>query len=153
MWSTDVMVEEVRCEELEKVTIGKDEGKFFQVGVQLPHWEKEELIGFLMRNNDVFAWNAYETPRVDQNFIYHHLNVNPSVISKKQPPWYSSKEHFDVVKEELVKLKWVGAIKEVFYPKWLVNTVVVRKKSGKWRVCVNFMDLNKAFPKDPFPMP
>ena len=153
MWSTDVMVEEARCEELEKVIIVKDEGKFFQVGVQLPHWEKEELIGFLMRNIDVFAWNAYETPRVDRNFICHHLNVNPPVIPKKQPPWYSSKEHFDVVKEELVKLKWVGAIKEVFYPKWLVNTVVVRKKSGKWRVCVDFMDLNKAFPKDPFPMP
>ena len=131
MWSTDVMVEEARCEELEKVIIGEDKGKFFQVGVQLPHWEKEELIGFLMRNNDVFAWNAYETPRVDQNFIYHHLNVNPSVIPKKQPPWYSSKEHFDAVKEKVVKLKRVGAIKEVFYLEWLANTVVVRKKSGK----------------------
>ena len=52
-----------------------------------------------------------------------------------------------------MKLKQAGAIKEVFYPEWLVNTVVVKKKSGKWRVCVDFMDLNKACPKDPFPMP
>ena len=53
----------------------------------------------------------------------------------------------------MVRLKQVGAIKEVFYLKWLSNTVVVRKKSGKWRVCVDFTDLNKACPKDPFPMP
>ena len=51
------------------------------------------------------------------------------------------------------KLKRVGAIKDVFYPEWLANTVVVKKKSGKWLVCVNFTDLNKACPKGPFPMP
>ena len=53
----------------------------------------------------------------------------------------------------MTRLKQVGAIKEVFYPKWLANTVVVKKKSGKWRVCVDFTDLNKACPKDPFLMP
>ena len=53
----------------------------------------------------------------------------------------------------MTKLKRVGVIKEVFYPKWLANTVVVKKKSGKWRVCVDFTDLNKACSKDPFPMP
>ena len=77
MWSTNVMVEEARCEELEKVIIGEDEGKFFQVRVQLPPWEKEELIGFLMRNIDVFAWSAYEAPRVDLNFICHHITSIP----------------------------------------------------------------------------
>ena len=53
----------------------------------------------------------------------------------------------------MAKLKQARAIKEVFYPEWLANTVVVKKKSGKWRVCVDFTDLNKACPKDPFPMP
>ena len=53
----------------------------------------------------------------------------------------------------MTRLKQAGAIKEVFYPEWLVNTVVVKKKSGKWRVCVDITDLNKACPKDPFPMP
>ena len=52
----------------------------------------------------------------------------------------------------MVKLKCTGAIKEVFYPEWLTNTMVVKKKSGQWRVCVDFTDLNKACPKDPFPM-
>ena len=52
-----------------------------------------------------------------------------------------------------MKLKQAGAIKEVFYPNWLANTVMVKKKNGKWRMCVDFTDLNKPCPKDPFPMP
>ena len=52
-----------------------------------------------------------------------------------------------------MKVKQVGAIKEVFYPEWLANIVVIKKKSGKWRVCVDFIDLNKACPKDPLPLP
>ena len=51
------------------------------------------------------------------------------------------------------KLKQARAIKEVFYPEWLANTVVVKKKSEKWRVCVDFTDLNKTCPKDPILMP
>ena len=51
------------------------------------------------------------------------------------------------------KLKEAGAIKEVYYLEWLDNTVVVKKKNGKWRVCVDFTDLNKTCPKDPFPVP
>ena len=103
----------------------------------MPPLEKEELVTFLRKNIDVFAWSAYEAPGVDSNFICHHLNVNPSVTPKKQPPWCSSKEHFDAVKEEVVKLKRARAIKEVFYPEWLANTVVVKKKNRKWRVCVD----------------
>ena len=87
------------------------------------------------------------------NFIYHHLNVNPSVIPKKQPPRHSSKDHSDAIKDKVIKLKQSEAIKNVFYPEWLANTVVVKKKNGKWRVCVDFTDLNKVCPKDPFPIP
>ena len=101
----------------------------------------------------MFAWNAYEAPRVDPDFICHHLNVNPAVLPKNQPPWRLIKEHSNVVKVEVNKLKQAGAIKEVFYPEWLANTVVMKKKNRKWRVCVGFTDLNKACPKNPFPMP
>ena len=52
-----------------------------------------------------------------------------------------------------MKLKHAWAIKEVFYPEWLANTVMVKKKNGKWRVCMDFTNLNKACPKDPFSMP
>ena len=133
--------------------MGSDPERFFQVGSELPPQEKEELIDFLRENVDVFAWDAYEAPGVDPNFICHHLNVNSTVPPKKQSSQHPSKEHADAVKEEVMKLKRAGAIKEVFYPEWLANTVVVKKKSGKWRVCADFTDLNKACPKDPFPMP
>ena len=53
----------------------------------------------------------------------------------------------------MVKLKRVRVIKKVFYPKWLANTVLVKNKNGKWLVCVDFTDLNKACPKDPFLIP
>ena len=101
----------------------------------------------------MFAWSAYKAPQVDPNFICHHLNVNPSAVPKKQPLQHLFKEHFDAVNGEVLKLKLVEAINEIFYPKWLVNTVVVKNKIGKWRVCVNFTDLNKAYPKDLFPLP
>ena len=52
-----------------------------------------------------------------------------------------------------MKLKQAGAIKEVVYSEWLANIVVIKKKSGKWRVCVDFTNLNKVCPKDPFPLP
>ena len=52
-----------------------------------------------------------------------------------------------------MKFKRAGAIKDVFYPEWLANTMVVKEKNGKWRVCIEFTNLNKACPKDSFPMP
>ena len=108
---------------------------------------------FLKKNVDVFAWNAYEAPGVNMSFISHHLNVNPAVASRRQPPQRSSKEHSEAIKEEVLKLKKAGAIKEVFYLEWLAHTVVVKKKNGKWRVCVDFTNLNKACPKDSFLVP
>ena len=101
----------------------------------------------------MFAWDAYEAPGVDANFICHHLNVNPSITPKRQLPRHPSNENAEAVKNEVTKLKQAGAIKKVFYPQWLANTVAVKKKTGKWRVCVDFTDLNKACSKDPFPMP
>ena len=90
---------------------------------------------------------------MDSSFICHHLNVNPSVTPKKQSPQHQSKEHVDAVRDEVMKLKQARAIKEVFYLEWLANTVVVKKKNRKWRVCMDFIDLNKAYPENPFPMP
>ena len=136
---------------MERVIIDIDPKKFFQVGAQLPTHEKQALIEFLRDNVDIFAWDACEAPGIDPDFICHHLNVNPSTTPRKQPPRRSSRDYYEAVKEEVTKLKRVGAIKEVFYLEWLANIVVLKKKNGKWRVCVDFIDLNKAYPKDPFP--
>ena len=74
------------------------------------------MVEFLRKNVDVFAWSAYEASGVDPSFICHHLNVNPSITPKRQPPRRQSKEHTEAVKNEVTKLKQVGAINEVFYP-------------------------------------
>jgi hypothetical protein len=55
--------------------------------------------------------------------------------------------------EEVHNLLAVGFIKEIFYPEWLANPVLVKKKNGRWRMCVDYTSLNKAYPKDPFPLP
>ena len=101
---------------LEKVVIQDDPEKFFQIEAQMPLLEKEQLVDLLKRNVDVFAWDAYEAPGVDPNFICYHLNVNPSITPRRQPPRRPSKEHVEAVKNEVTKLKLTGAIKEVFYP-------------------------------------
>ena len=126
------LTEEAKCKDLEKVAVGIDPEKFFQLGLELPPQEREELIGFLRQNVDVSAWDAYEALGVDLSFICHHLNVNPSITPKKQPSRPPSKEHADAVRDEVMKLKRAGAIKEVFYPERLANTIVVKKKSEKW---------------------
>ena len=107
---------DAKCEDLVKVVIGDNPEKFFQIESQLPHQEREELIEFFKRNIDVFAWNAYEAPGVDPEFIYHHLKVNPLITPRKQPPRCPSKEHAEAVRDEVTKLKQAGAIKEVFCP-------------------------------------
>ena len=86
----------------------------FKSELNCPPQEREELIEFLRKNVDVFVWKTYEAPRVDPNFICHHLNINPSVTPKKQPPRRSSRDHFGAVKYQVAKLKRAGAIKEVF---------------------------------------
>ena len=91
--------EEAKCEDLEKVSVGIDLKKFFQIGSELPPQEKEELMDFLRENVDVFAWDAYEAPGVNPDFICHHLNVNPSITPTKQPPRRPSKEQANAVRD------------------------------------------------------
>ena len=104
----------MKCEDLDKVIIGDDPERFFQVGAELPLQEREQMVELLRRNVDVFAWDAYKDPSLDPKFICHHLNVNPSVTPKKQPPRRPSNEHVEVVKSEVFKLKQVGLLKRYF---------------------------------------
>ena len=110
---------------------------------------------FLEVNIDLFAWSTYDVSGIDPEFICHQSNVNPKATPCKQPPRHSSKEHVEAVRVEVNKLKQIGAIKEIFYPEWLANTVVINKKNEKWHVCVcvDFTYLNKNCSKDPFPIP
>ena len=79
--------------------------------------------------------------------------MDPSFPLKKQKLRRSAKEHVEAVRSEVRRLREVGAIREAFFPEWLANTMVVKKKNGKWKVCVDFMDLNCTCPKDLFRIP
>ena len=104
--------------------------------------DRVQVLLFFTQNIDVFTWSPYKGPGVDLGFIVHKLNVDPSYPPKKQKPRRSAKDHVEAVRQEVKRLKEAEAIKETFFPEWLANTVVVRKKNGKWRVCVDFMNLN-----------
>ena len=136
-----------------KVKIFPDTDRYFQIGTSMKDWDKVEILLFLLQNVDVFAWILYEVSGVNPEFIVHKLNVDSSFSPKKQKPRRTSKEYVDAIKLEVQRLKEAGVIREIFFPEWLANTVIVKKKNGKWRVCVDFTYLNRACPKDPFPMP
>ena len=136
-----------------RVKILPDFDRYFQIGTSMKDEDRVGVLLFLIQNIDVFAWSPYEVLEVDPEFIIHRLNIDLSFPPKKQKPKRSAREHVEAVKLEVKRLKEVGVIKEVFFPEWLANTVVVRKKNGKWRVCVDFMDLNRACLKELFPMP
>ena len=90
---------------------------------------------------------------INPEIISHKLNVDPSYKPVKQKRRKFAPERNQIINEEVQNLLSAGKIREVKYPEWLANVVVVRKKNGKWRVCIDFTDINKACPKDPFPLP
>ncbi|XXG76111.1 hypothetical protein AAC387_Pa08g0534 [Persea americana] len=119
----------------------------------LPEPEKTELLDLLLKNKEVFAWTPYEMPCIDLAVICHKLNVDPNHKPVIQKARKTGVPQTEALVEEVQKLLEVEAIKEVHYSQWLTNTVVVKKKTEKWRVYMDFTNLNKACPKDSFPLP
>ena len=111
------------------------------------------MIRFLFNNKDVFAWSANDLCGVNRDVIEHSLNVDPSFRPRKQKLQKMSDDKAKGARNEVKRLLSVGGIREVKYPEWLANTVMVKKANGKWRMCIDFTDLNKACPKDEFPLP
>jgi hypothetical protein len=81
------------------------------------------------------------------------LGIDPSVRPKKQRLRKMSDEKTEAAKAEVHRLLEAKFIEPIAYPTWLANVVMVQKKSGKWRMCIDFTSLNKACPKDNFPLP
>ena len=90
---------------------------------------------------------------IDPSVIVHRLNVNPASSPVRQKKRVFAQEQDKAVAEEVRKLLEAGFIREVYYLNWLANVVMVKKNNGKWRMCVDFTDLNRACPKDSYPLP
>jgi hypothetical protein len=114
--------------------------------------EQAKLLQFLDKNSDVFAWSTSDLIGVSREVIEHKLQVHPNVKPKKQKLHKMSEEKIEVAKDKVQQLLDAGFIREVRYPQWLANIVMVRKKNGKWQMCTNFANLNKCCPKDDFPL-
>ena len=151
------MIEEERenkVETLKTVALIEDRvTKTTRIRTTLSPEIRTRLIKFLKENLDVFAWSHEDMPGISLKIIQHKLNVNPERKPVQQRRRAFAPEQDQAVTEEVTKLLATGFIREVYYPDWLANVVLVKKANGKWRMCVDFTDLNKACLKDSFPLP
>ena len=92
-------------------------------------------------------------PGIDPSIIVHRLNVSPSSPPIRQRKLVFAQERNKAIVEEVQKFLDVDFIREVYYPDWLANMVMVKKANGKWRMYVDFTNLNRACPKDSYPLP
>jgi phage FluMu protein gp41 len=138
--------------ETKKVYLDDMPDRAVTIGAYLNPEEEKELIQFLNKNKDVFAWSSEDLQGVDRDIIEHALETDEKIVPKKQKLQKMSEEKVKAVEAEVQRLQDAKVIREVKYPVWLANTVPVKKKNGKWRMCVDFTDLNKACKKDDFPL-
>ena len=90
-------------------------------------------------------------PGVPRELAEHALDVSKTAKPVKQKLRRFAKDHKDVIRVELIKLLATGFIRECKNPVWLANPVLVPKKTGQWRMCIDYTDLDRHYPKDPFP--
>ncbi|GKV05528.1 hypothetical protein SLEP1_g17529 [Rubroshorea leprosula] len=141
-------------EDVEEVLIDdRDPSRKTQIGTRLNPEEKAELIAFLRANNDVFAWTSADMPGIPNSVSQHKLSTNPlkkPVVEKQR---LFGGERLQAIKDEVEKLLQAGFIRKVDYYEWVANPVLVKKANGKWRMCIDYTNLNNACPKDCYPMP
>jgi hypothetical protein len=111
------------------------------------------LVNFLHAHADIFAWSPSDMPGIPREVAEHSLDILPHSHAAQQRLRRFDEERCRAIGVELRKLLEARFIKEVFHPTWLANPVLVKKKNGKWRMCVDYTSLNKACPKVPFSLP
>ncbi|GKB01376.1 hypothetical protein Tco_0829420 [Tanacetum coccineum] len=122
------------------------------IGSTLTEEGRKALCDLLRRNLDIFAWKPEDITGVPRHLAEHHLNVREGCSPIKQKKRSQAPERNKAIQEEGRKLMDAGIIKEVHYHSWLSNLVMVKKHDNSWLMCVDFKDLNKAFPKDGYPL-
>ncbi|GKV45813.1 hypothetical protein SLEP1_g52858 [Rubroshorea leprosula] len=124
-----------------------------KVGTKLTEEERAELLEFLRVNQDVFAWTTDEMPGIPAELTVHKLSTDPTRRPVVQKRRLFGLEKQVAIDEEIQKLLQAGFIRRVEYSEWVSNPVLVKKPNGKWRMCIDFTNLNDACPKDPHPLP
>ncbi|XP_073137624.1 uncharacterized protein [Henckelia pumila] len=150
----------------EVCSVEESKGEYEEVELELGQTEKsvkiardlearlaETLKVCLIQNKDVFVWAQGDLMGVSSHVAKHKLNIISGARPVLQKKRHFGAEKDKVIAEQVQELLRAEHIKEVQFPTWLSNVVLVPKATGKWRMCVDFRDLNKACPKDCYPLP
>ena len=142
------------ADELEEVDIGGgDKRRPTYISKRLCAESKVELVALLKEYRDCFAWEYHEMPGLSRCIVEHRLPMKPGYRPFKQPQRRSDPKLYEAIKEEITRLYDAKFIRPCRYPEWVSNIVPVMKKNGKLRICIDFRPLNRATPKDDYPMP
>ena len=105
--------------------------KFTRIGTSMEEKTKQDLVQFLRKSIDVFAWSHKDMLGIDLSIITYQLNVHPSSKPVRQKKRVFAPEVENAIKEEVQMLTTVQFIREVYYLDWLANVVMVKKANGK----------------------
>ncbi|KAI5345569.1 hypothetical protein L3X38_013446 [Prunus dulcis] len=142
------------AEELETITLSNEQpDRQVRIGTRLTANHRTQFIDFLRHHSEVFAWSYEDMPGIAPDVISHKLTISSAYKPVRQKRRSYDTERYEAMRTEVEKLQTIGFIREATYPVWLANSVMVRKSTGGWRMCQDYTDLNKACPKDSFPLP
>ncbi|XP_020080518.1 uncharacterized protein LOC109704178 [Ananas comosus] len=141
-------------DELLEINLGTEEDpRPTYISALLPEEEQEKLKTLLIEFKDCFAWSYKEMSGLNPEVAVHKLAIDSQAHPVKQAPRRMRVDLEEQIITETKKLIEAGFIREEKYANWIASIVPVKKKNGQIRICVDFRDLNKACPKDDFPLP
>ena len=123
-----------------------------RIGSGLGETIKGELVKCLQSHADIFAWSHKDMLGIDPGVACHKLAIRKGARPVRQKRRCFNKKMYETINAEVEKLLKAEFIREAKYLEWISNVVLVKKANEKWRMCVDFTDLNKACPKDSFPL-
>jgi hypothetical protein len=143
-----------KVQEIRKVNIGMDQSpKYVNLGVDCTPEEVDQLASLFKEYIDVFDWTYDDFKAYDKTILQHIIPLREEDKPVKQKLRIINPKMKPLVKIELENLKKEGVIYPIRHSDWISNPTIVRKKIGEIRMCVDFIDLNKASIKDNFPFP
>jgi hypothetical protein len=104
-------------------------------------------------NKDVFAWEPSDMPGIPREVIEHKLGLPTGARPVKQKQRRYTPEKQATIRDEINRLLKASFVREVPFPEWLAKPIMIKKPNDTWRMCMDYTNLNKACPKDEYPLP
>eukprot|EP00253_Pinus_taeda_P022552 PITA_22552 len=147
----DLCVTDPTSPKVKNVEFGPE--RTLKISSSLSPSQEKGLCSLLNRHLEAFAWSYKEMKGIHPSVYTHHIYITENCKPVRQPQRRMNPTLKDIVKEELQKLLDAGFIYPISDSEWVSPLVLVPKKNGKWRICVDYRELNKATKKDHFPLP